>query len=214
MPRSPSGSSTGSRSSVIELAVLGLLAESDMHGYELRQKLSATLGSLRLLSYGSIYPTLRRLLAAGSVVLADGEPAPDVAPLTFKRSRIVYVLTPAGRQRLAGLLADAGPESWSDEGFEVHLAFFGRTRSEDRVHILQGRHRRVAERRDRLAAALARAADRLDPYTEQLRRLGLEAADREIAWLEKLLEAEPRSRSHPTESIAPATVCIKKRKKS
>ena len=190
----------GTRSSVIELAVLGLLAEAPMHGYELRQKLSATLGSLRLLSYGSLYPSLRRLLGSGSIVLADDEPAPDVAPRAFKRSRIVYVLTDVGRQRLVDLLADAGPESSSDEGFEVHLAFFGRTCAEDRVRILEGRRRRVEERRARLSAALARAAersDRSDGYTEQLRRLGLEAADREIAWLTRILAGERPSEPRP-----------------
>ena len=47
------------RGGVLELAVLGLLQESPLHGYELRKRLNTLLGSLRALSYGSLYPALR-----------------------------------------------------------------------------------------------------------------------------------------------------------
>ena len=44
------------RTDVLELAVLGLLHDSPMHGYELRKRLTALLGWGRSLSYGSLYP--------------------------------------------------------------------------------------------------------------------------------------------------------------
>ena len=44
------------RSGVLELAVLGLLRETPMHGYELRKQLYTVLGAFRALSYGSLYP--------------------------------------------------------------------------------------------------------------------------------------------------------------
>ena len=47
------------RSDVLEFAVLGLLHESPMHGYELRKRLNATLGAFRAFSYGSLYPCLK-----------------------------------------------------------------------------------------------------------------------------------------------------------
>src|SRR3954462_6026708 len=50
---------------VLELAVLGLLHESPLHGYELRQRLKATLGTFRAFSYGSLYPSLRLMQDAG-----------------------------------------------------------------------------------------------------------------------------------------------------
>ena len=49
---------------MLEFAVLGLLAESPLHGYELRKRLNALLGTFRAFSYGSLYPTLRRMQAA------------------------------------------------------------------------------------------------------------------------------------------------------
>jgi DNA-binding PadR family transcriptional regulator len=42
------------RSGLLDLAVLGLLHESPMHGYELRKRLNAVLGSFRELSYGTL----------------------------------------------------------------------------------------------------------------------------------------------------------------
>ena len=47
------------RAALLEFAVLGLLHESPMHGYELRKRLNTALGSFRALSYGSLYPALQ-----------------------------------------------------------------------------------------------------------------------------------------------------------
>ena len=61
---------------MLELAILGLLQESPMHGYELRKQLTAKLGAIRAaISYGSLYPTLRRLQAAGWITEAAETPA-------------------------------------------------------------------------------------------------------------------------------------------
>ena len=44
---------------MLELAILGLLQEAPMHGYELRKQLATKLGAFRAaISYGSLYPTL------------------------------------------------------------------------------------------------------------------------------------------------------------
>ena len=57
----------GNRSGVLELAVLGLLHETPMHGYELRKRLNALLGTFRAFGYGSLYPCLKDLLAQGLI---------------------------------------------------------------------------------------------------------------------------------------------------
>ena len=41
---------------MLELALLGLLREAPVHGYELRKQLVLRLGGLRAYSYGSLYP--------------------------------------------------------------------------------------------------------------------------------------------------------------
>src|SRR5436190_20698883 len=55
------------RSHMLELAVLGLLKEQPLHGYELRKRLSDPLGFLWGVSYGSLYPALRRLEREGAI---------------------------------------------------------------------------------------------------------------------------------------------------
>ena len=58
------------------------------------------------------------------------------------------------------------------------------------MRILEGRRRRVEERREGQRSAVGRAVDRLDTYTAELHQLGLEASDREVRWLNELIDAE------------------------
>jgi DNA-binding PadR family transcriptional regulator len=53
------------RAELLDFAVLGLLHETPMHGYELRKRLNTALGAFRALSYGSLYPCLRDLMTKG-----------------------------------------------------------------------------------------------------------------------------------------------------
>lgn len=175
---------------VLELAVLGLLSDAPMHGYELRIRLRSTLGTFRAFSFGSLYPSLKRSLAAGHIAEESRPADADEVPITSRRSRVVYKITADGKERLAELLTDAGPQTWSDDGFGVRLAFFGRTDSEIRMRILEGRRRRVEERRERQRSAMSRAADRMDRYTAELHQLGLDACEREVRWLNELIADE------------------------
>ena len=170
-----------------------------MHGYELRKRLNATLGSFRAFSFGSLYPTLRRLQAAGQIATEGPVVDIDAVPLSSRRSRVTYRITAEGKERLAELLGDAGPQSWSDDGFGVHLAFFNRTPAEARMRILEGRRRQVEERREGLREAIARASSSFDRYTKQLHQLGLESSEREVKWLNELIAAErvAQGRSEP-----------------
>jgi DNA-binding PadR family transcriptional regulator len=180
---------------MLELAILGLLQEAPMHGYELRKELATKLGTIRAaISYGTLYPTLRRLHVAGWI--SENIPDSDtVPPLTSRRGRVVYKITAEGKERFAELLAQAGPETYDDAGFGVHFAFFARTDRATRLRILEGRRRRVEERREGLRDILARATDRLDAYTLELQRHGLDACEREVRWLEELITNERSGRS-------------------
>ena len=171
---------------MLELAILGLLIESPMHGYELRKRLTGLLGAFRAFSYGSLYPALRRMQTDGLIV----EDAAPVGAVKVRRARRVYVLTDAGKARFTELVADTGPQNYTDDGFGVHLAFFNRTPAEARMRILEGRRRQVEERRETLREAIARASNSLDRYTRQLHQLGLESSEREVSWLNDLIAAE------------------------
>ena len=187
-----------SGNSVLEFAVLGLLHDSPMHGYELRKRLNALLGSLRAFSYGSLYPALKGMLAAGWIC-EGGEAAVGETPaLTGRRGRIVYKLTPDGKERLQEMLAEAGPSSWDDDGFGVHFAFFAKTDRDVRLRILEGRRSRLEERREGVRGALARTRERLDAYTLELQQHGLDSVEREVRWLNELIATERSSRSTTT----------------
>src|ERR1700739_3554904 len=159
---------------MLELAILGLLIESPMHGYELRKRLTALRGAFRAFSYGSLYPALRRMQAEG--LIAENA-APAGTPV--RRARRVYQLTDAGRRRFGGLVADTGPPNYTHDGLGVPLAFFTRPPAEARMRILEGRRRQVEERREGLREAVARASNSFDRYTRQLHQLGLESSARE-----------------------------------
>jgi DNA-binding PadR family transcriptional regulator len=62
-------------SGVLEMALLGLLTEKEMHGYELKKRLSDVFGLSAAVSFGSLYPALARLKAAGAIEIL----APDGA---------------------------------------------------------------------------------------------------------------------------------------
>lgn len=179
-----------SRSDVLELAILGLLHEAPMHGYELRKRLNLMLGSFRALSYGSLYPCLKAMAQRGLIVAADASQTPPPHALAGKRSRNVYELTADGKEHFSQTLASSGPTTWEDEHFDVRFAFFAQTDAETRLRILEGRRTRLAERLEHVRQSAARTRDRLDEYTLELQRHGLEQVEREVRWLDGLIDNE------------------------
>jgi len=170
-----------SRSTALEMAVLGLLHDAPMHGYELRKQLIGLLGWGRVLSYGTLYPCLKTLVRDGYL---------DAEGTSGGRNRIVYTLTAAGKERFGDLVAETGPAAWDDDNFGIHFAFFARADLPTRVRILEGRRSRLEQRLDHFRASVARSRERRDAYTLELQRHGLESAEREVRWLTELIDTE------------------------
>lgn len=193
------------RAETIELAVLGLLHEGPMHGYELRKRLNLMLGWGRVLSYGSLYPTLKKMLK-GSLI---EESTATVTPVT-RRPRIVYQVTEAGTREFERLMSDAGPAAWEDDNFDIRFAFFGRTDMEIRLRVLEGRRIRLQERLDRVQRELSMTEKEVDRYAAELQRHGVESVEREVRWLSDLINAErsagmPPPPAPPVPPAAPQT---------
>jgi DNA-binding PadR family transcriptional regulator len=177
-----------SRADSLEFALLGLLAKDSLHGYELRKRLTSIFGPFRALSFSVLYPQLRRMMLAGLILqneVAKGGKS--------KRTRIVYSITDRGLAKFDELTERATPSSWEDENFEVHVAFFSPTSRKSRIRILEGRLNRLQERADILRRDLERSAVGLDKYLVEWRRHSLETAEREIAWLEEMINSERKS---------------------
>ena len=183
------------RGDSLELAVLGLLRESPMHGYQLRKRVTTLLGWGRVLSYGSLYPRLKQMLREG--LIAEQPPDADEDRATGRRARIVYTLTPQGSERFTQILSATGPSAWDDDTFGVRFAFFAAATTEARIRILEGRRSRLEERLDGVRTALARSRERLDSYTLELQRHQAESVEREVGWLDQLIASERTSQELP-----------------
>ncbi|GGO73843.1 PadR family transcriptional regulator [Nocardioides deserti] len=173
------------RGETIELAVLGLLHEGPMHGYELRKRLNLMLGWGRVLSYGSLYPTLKKMLRGNLI-----EESTSSTVTTSRRPRIVYQVTDAGTREFERLMSEVGPAAWEDDNFDIRFAFFGRTDMEIRLRVLEGRRIRLQERLDRVQRELQMTEKEVDRYAAELQRHGVESVEREVRWLSDLINAE------------------------
>lgn len=199
---------------MIELAILGLLMESELHGYELRKRLGELPGARSaVVSFGSLYPALARLERAGLLKAVEASGRTDRAvpssgslvgeiaafrarrlPNSGGRGKKVYGITAAGEQALLELLRDPSP---SDErGFALKVAFCRHMPPDERLALFE---RRRTELLGRLAAR-RRGSDRgLDRYLRTLRERDDSSLDSDIAWLERLIAGEREAQ----ESTAP-----------
>ncbi len=92
---------------MLELAILGLLKDEELHGYELKRRLTDTLGAFSSVSFGSLYPALRKLEAAGAVKAVTAALHPDVTPLSTPATGSLGAELAAFKARRAR--ADAAP---------------------------------------------------------------------------------------------------------
>ena len=186
---------------MLDLAVLGLLKERAMHGYELRKQLIQRLGFFWTVSFGSLYPTLRKLERRGWVAKARPvEGASGRGAAAGGRRRQVYRITPEGEREFLSLLERPGGSE--HDKFTLRLAFFRYLRPEIRLRLLE---RRKGYLEDKLAEgrrSLTHAnRSRFDMYTLSLMRHGMDITQADIAWLDELIAAE---RVHLREPDRPA----------
>jgi DNA-binding PadR family transcriptional regulator len=191
---------------VIELAILGVLKESELHGYELKKRLRDVLGPLSSVSFGSLYPALAKLEGLGAVKAVEAAEIESTTsmPMTgsftgeaaaFRtarrkatrgpRGKKVYGITEVGDARLCELIADPTDD---ERAFNVKLAFCRFCEPAIRLQLLQ-------RRRDALAARLAdgRPGTIADRYLRAVAEHDTESVERDIAWLDRLIETEESS---------------------
>ncbi|HUG86414.1 MAG TPA: PadR family transcriptional regulator, partial [Euzebya sp.] len=156
---------------MLDLAILGLLKERAMHGYELKRQLGQRLGFFWTVSFGSLYPTLKKLETTGYV-----ERVPDTE--LRSRRRQVYRITELGEEQFFELIGQGSSSAWEEEKFPLRFAFFRYLPSETRVWLLQRRQDYLEDKLQEGRAALARARrGGADPYTVSLMRHGLEQTE-------------------------------------
>ncbi|HEX6255372.1 MAG TPA: PadR family transcriptional regulator [Euzebyales bacterium] len=171
---------------MLELAILGLLKERPMHGYELRKQLAQRLGLFWTVSFGSLYPTLKKLERRGVV-----EKVPTKSTDERPRRKQEYRITDAGEADFLELLGELDAQEVEEEKFSLRLAFFSYLSPEIRLRLLERRRSYLRERLDQADRALRRARRlRADTYTIALMRHGVNGITNDIAWLDELITAE------------------------
>jgi DNA-binding PadR family transcriptional regulator len=125
------------------------------------------------------------------------ETAPEPQPLAGKRARITYQLTAHGKEHFQDLVREAGPATWDDDDFDVRMAFFSRTEAQVRLRILEGRRSRLEERLAHMREASQARRERMDGYTMALQQHAEDRAEREVRWLDELINAERRGTQPP-----------------
>ena len=102
---------------MLELAILGFLAEGPLHGYELRRRVAQLSGYTRPVSDGSLYPAINRMVR-------DGWLQRHAEPGSAAAQRQVLHLTEAGRSDLLRRLRNPAEVEITDlTRFLVILAF-------------------------------------------------------------------------------------------
>ena len=162
---------------MLEMAILGLLREGPVHGYELRHRL-VDFGFWRI-SFGSVYPALRRLEKAGHV---------EVRPGSGRRKE--YMITAEGKEYFQKILEDESSEVENTTAFRVRLAFFKYMEPDIRIGFLERRKVVLRERITNTRSSIHKTADRVDRYTSSLMQHGVRSAEADVAWLDELIKSE------------------------
>ena len=171
---------------MLELAVLGLLKEQPMHGYQLSRELSDSLGGLWRVSYGSLYPTLRRLERDGAIESQAGDER-------GARRKKVYRITHAGEETFLQLLQENPVDTQAEDArFRMRLAFFRYLPPETRIRLLERRRQALQRRLSTISEALRSGRGAPDDYGHALIEHSRHATESDITWLDGLIAAEHR----------------------
>ncbi|MHB8437721.1 MAG: PadR family transcriptional regulator [Acidimicrobiales bacterium] len=196
---------------MLELAMLGLLGEQELHGYEIRKRLRDELGFFSNVSFGSLYPALNRLERAGAITSSEEGPSSAAAaptPMTGslsgeraalrarrattgrgRRGRKVYRITEEGRRQFTELLdseRDAGDDA---RNFGLRLAFARYLPPQARLRLLERRRSLLLERLAEARAAATSGRCR-DPYAMAVVEHTADSVERDLNWVERLIAAE------------------------
>ena len=201
---------------MLDMAILGLLEERDLHGYEIRRQLREHLGLLANVSFGSIYPALTRLEKSGAVVATEGASAGTTAapaaaapptgslsgeravlrarrhsPTRARRGRKVYRITDSGRALFVELLEGSGATD-DARSFGLRLAFARHLAPQARLALLERRRALLVQR---LGDAEAARTD-LDVYARSVVQHTADGVARDISWLDSLIASERAAPCH------------------
>jgi DNA-binding PadR family transcriptional regulator len=167
-----------------EIAILGLLAECPMHGYQIHQQIKEReMDYWAKIKLPSIYSTLTRLEEQG--LITSGKEKVGNTP-----ERTVYSLTPNGREQLseqvqAFLREDNHPE-WL---FGLGVAFICGASREKVLEALQLRKQNIEKHVQALAEEATNYKDKIPFNWMMLIEHALKHMRLDLDWLNELIES-------------------------
>jgi DNA-binding PadR family transcriptional regulator len=150
----------------VQSIILGFLMRGSKTGYELKQYFSISFSFFSGLSFGSIYPALRRMAQQGLVTMRQERQtrAPD---------RKVYTITGKGREVFLDALRAPLALDTGKSPFLMRLFFFADLSPEDRVTMLRNHLEAIRQQYRRLDALRPQIEAHADRFQHLCFQFGL-----------------------------------------
>ena len=167
----------------LKYAILGLLNQEPHYGYEIKQKFENMMGDLWPVSYGQLYPTLRKLAEDSLVTMktVQGKKAVE---------KNVYSITEQGSNHFKKWLNNKRKKiqiSIKDE-FTLSLFFLDQIDPVDAEDILKDKLYEVKEKYQYYTDEYLRYGENTPKYKKALTRKMLLYLEAERKWIEEQLE--------------------------
>jgi DNA-binding PadR family transcriptional regulator len=165
----------------LKYALLGLLAESPRYGYEIKRRFEGALGNVWSMSYGQLYPTLRRLSEQGWVTKKT-EPGKKAA------EKNIYSLSEKGRNKLDEWLLKPLRTSYKvKDEFTLRFLFFSKLPRDTVLDYLKVQQKKTVLQRDSYQRTLVSLREEIDFFLQAIIRKGIIHLEAENQWLEEVI---------------------------
>jgi len=150
----------------IQTIILGMLMHESMTGYELKKIFSISFSFFSNISFGSIYPALKKMEQQGliSMCLEIQEGAPN---------KKIYTITEKGRGAFDRLLKEPLKLEKAKSVFLSRLFFFSHIEKTDRLELVEGYLESIKEEQQHLEAARPEIEEVADPFQKECFNFGV-----------------------------------------
>jgi DNA-binding PadR family transcriptional regulator len=165
----------------LKYALLGLLAEKPKYGYEIKQQFEGALGNVWSVSYGQLYPTLRRLSELGWVTK-------KTAPGKKAAEKNIYSITDTGKGKLdEWLLRPLRATYRVKDEFTLKFLFFSKLPRDRVLEYLRRQQKKTVLQKENFHRTLVSMQNEIDFYVQAIIRKGVIHLEAENQWLEEVI---------------------------
>jgi PadR family transcriptional regulator AphA len=167
----------------LKYALLGLLAEHPKYGYEIKQEFEGALGNVWSVSYGQLYPTLRRLSEMQWVTK-------ETAPGKKAAEKNIYSITSKGKKKLDEWLLRPLRSSYKvKDEFTLKFMFFDKLPKDKVLEYLKLQQKKTIMQKENFQRTLVSIKDELSFFLQAIIRKGIIHLEAENQWLEEVMNA-------------------------